>query len=102
MAAKQGYAPAQNDLGYCYEHGEGVLYGAGRGVNKDQAEAVRWFCKAAEGGDADAMHRLGKCYLAGTGVSKYKKQAKQWLQKAVEKGCKDAQPSLDKCGGFFF
>ena len=35
MAAKQGYADAQNDLG--------SMYDSGVGVNQDSAEAVRWY-----------------------------------------------------------
>ena len=40
--AEQGDADAQNKLGNCYENGEGV--------EKDQAQAVYWFRKAAERG----------------------------------------------------
>ena len=35
LAAEQGYAGAQNNLGLMYANGEGVL--------KDAAEAVRWY-----------------------------------------------------------
>ena len=30
------------------------MYGEGRGVLKDEAEALSWYRKAAEGGDFDA------------------------------------------------
>ena len=38
------------------------------GVPKDEAEAVRWFRKAAEQGDADAQRSLGAMYDTGKGV----------------------------------
>jgi TPR repeat protein len=44
--AKQGNATAQTSLG--------LMYGNGRGVPKDDMEAVRWYRKAAEQGDAHA------------------------------------------------
>ena len=44
LAAEQGDATAQNNLG--------VRYGTGRGVPQDDAEAVRWYRLAAEQGHA--------------------------------------------------
>ena len=41
-AALQGDAGAQNNLGVCYEYGEGV--------KQDYAEAVKWYQKAAQQG----------------------------------------------------
>ncbi len=38
----------------------GVIYEIGRGVTKDESEAVKWYRKAAEQGDAkEALKRLG-------------------------------------------
>jgi TPR repeat protein len=34
------------------------MYAAGRGVPKDEAQAVQWFRQAAERGDADAKYNL--------------------------------------------
>ena len=45
-AAERGDAEAQYWLGRCYYFGEGVAW--------DRAEAVKWFRKAAEQGDASA------------------------------------------------
>lgn len=42
--AEQGDARAQANLGYMYSHGQGVL--------QDYVEAVRWYRKAADQGDA--------------------------------------------------
>ena len=44
MAAEQGLAGAQFNLGVMYDNGRGVL--------KDEAEAVRWYRMAAEQGHA--------------------------------------------------
>jgi len=46
MAAKQGDAGAQNNLG--------VAYATGEGVAKDPEEAVRWYRMAAGQGIAEA------------------------------------------------
>ena len=44
LAAEQGYAEAQSNLG--------VMYNNGRGVPQDDAEAVKWYRLAAEQGYA--------------------------------------------------
>ncbi len=51
LAADQGNATAQFNLG--------VMYDTGRGVPQDDAEAVRWYRLAADQGDADAQFNLG-------------------------------------------
>ena len=54
LAAEQGDATAQFNLGVMYDNGEGVP--------KDAAEAVRWFRLAAEQGYAAAQLNLGVMY----------------------------------------
>jgi serine/threonine protein kinase len=49
-AAEDGYAPAQNDLGYMYMKGEGV--------EENDVEVVKWYRKAALQGLEDARTRL--------------------------------------------
>src|ERR1035438_8547727 len=58
--AKKGDAEAQ----YCI----GKDYANGRGATRDLVEAVKWYRKAAEQGNADAQNNLGACYYAGEGV----------------------------------
>ncbi|MFR0872929.1 MAG: tetratricopeptide repeat protein, partial [Oscillospiraceae bacterium] len=41
-------------------------------------EAVDWYTKAAELGNAIAMCNLGVCYKYGTGVKKDEKKAVEW------------------------
>lgn len=56
-AADQGYANAQDALGWLYHSGEGVP--------QDDAEAVIWWRRAAEQGYADAQYNLGQAYFNG-------------------------------------
>ena len=60
LAAEQGDAEAQINLG--------VMYETGRGVPKDDKEAVKWYRLAAEQGDADAQFNVGVMHHNGTGV----------------------------------
>jgi len=46
------------------------MYQRGNGVPKDSAEAVKWWSKAAEQGDATAQYGLGNVYREGRGVPK--------------------------------
>ena len=88
-AAEQGNADAQNDLGVCYETGDGM--------GRDQAEAAKWYRKAAEQGNAKAQRNLGVCYEYGRGVGEDPKEAVNWYRKAAEQGNADAQKSLARC-----
>ncbi len=47
----------------------GVMYENGRGVERDDAEAVKWYRKAAEAGNAKGMVKLGLLYAKGRGVA---------------------------------
>ena len=60
LAAEQGTARAQFNLGVMYDNGEGVP--------EDDAEAVRWYRLAAEQGYAAAQLNLGVMYANGEGV----------------------------------
>ncbi len=44
------------------------MYDEGQGVPQDHAEAVKWFRKAANQGDATAQYNLGLMYGKGSGV----------------------------------
>ena len=46
----------------------GVMYENGRGVPQNDAEAVKWYRKAAEQGLASAQNNLGVMYANGEGV----------------------------------
>ena len=91
--AEQGDATAQCDLAGCYI---GLHYGnAERGElrqirKKDDAEAVRWYRKAAEQGHAWAQSNLGLMYLKGEGVAEDYILAYKWANLAAAQGYKNA------------
>ena len=122
MAADQGHALAQYNLGWAYDHGEGVAkdqqeavrwyriaadqglanaqsnlgvaYDTGEGVAKDQQEAVRWYRMAADQGYALAQNNLGVAYYTSKGVAKDQREAVRWWHKAAEQGHALAQNNL--------
>ena len=51
LAADQGTAAAQFNLGFMFERGQGVT--------QNHAEAVKWYRLAADQGYANAQHNLG-------------------------------------------
>jgi TPR repeat protein/tRNA A-37 threonylcarbamoyl transferase component Bud32 len=125
LAADQGYANAQCNLGFCYEKGNGVMkdekeavkwyrlaadqgwanaqcnlgfcYDNGTGVMKDEKEAVKWYRLAADQGDVNAQYNLGVCYGNGTGVIKNEKEAVKWYRLAADQGDVNAQYNLGLC-----
>ena len=76
-----------------YELGRAFFSGA-LGVAKDEAEAVKWFRKAAEQNLADAQFSLGVCYAIGQGVTKDDAEAVKWFRKAAEQNYARAQYNL--------
>lgn len=86
-----GLCPAEFNLGAAYYHGEGVV--------QDYGQAVFWYQKAAEQGDAKAQTALGVAYITGRGVTKSRDNALIWIQKAADQGDVTAQkilPALKK------
>ncbi len=59
---KASCAEAEVEMGKCFH--------AGKGVEKDQNEAVRLFRRAMQAGNTDAQVELGKCFVRGCGVEK--------------------------------
>jgi TPR repeat protein len=72
----------------------GDMYANGTGVEKDDTQAIYWFQKAAEQGNADMQNKLGGMYLNGAGVEKDETQAVFWYRKAAEQGNADGQNKL--------
>ena len=81
--AEGGEAVAQNNLGFMYQEG--------KGVPKDEVEAVKWYRKAADQGHADAQFVLGVVYEEGKGVPKNEVEAVKWYRKAADQGNARAQ-----------
>ena len=65
--------------------------------NKNYAEAVKWYTKAAEQGYAQAQYDLGLCYDKGQGVTQDYTEAVKWYRKAAEQGHAEAQYYLGDC-----
>ena len=88
--ADKGDAKARYELGRAFFSGT-------LGVAKDEAEAVKWFRKAAEQNVADAQYNLGVCYAIGQGVTEDDAEAVKWFRKAAEQNYADAQYNLGVC-----
>ena len=111
MAADQGKADAQFDIGVMYEKGRGVaqsyqdamlwyqkaaaqdyapaeynlgvLFDKARGVPLDFVEAMRWYRQAAGQGYAPAQYNLGLLYYYGQGTPQDYVQAHLWVTLAA-------------------
>lgn len=86
IAAMQGNAEAQFQIG--------LLYQLGYGVAKDSMEAAKWFRLAAEQGEPLAQGILGNMYFHGEGVAKSYTEAAKWYRRAAEQGDPIAQQEL--------
>ena len=86
LAAQQGYAPAQSNLGWMYDNGDGVA--------EDDAEAVYWYELAADQGNAQGQYNLGWMYDNGVGVPVDAVEAVRLYRLAAEQGYADAQLNL--------
>ena len=62
---------------------------------KDEREAVKWYRKAADGGNADAMPNLGYMYEQGRGVPRDEAEAVKWYRKAADAGIAKARFARD-------
>jgi TPR repeat protein len=81
-AAENGHAPSQVLLAEILDRAE---------LNE---EAIVWFRRAAEQGDAAGAYGLGAMYLAGEGVKQDPQEAYRWFARAAEKGYAPAILSL--------
>ena len=88
IAADQGDAVAQCNLG--------VMYSNGDGVNQDYSQASHYYKLAADQNYADAQFILGLMYYHGDGISEDKKQAAIYIEKAYHNGNEQAQDMWDK------
>ena len=78
VKAEKGDAPAQSNLGR--------MYANGRGVAKDDVEAVKWYHEGAERGNDFAQYKLGYMYETGRSVAKDKVEAYKWYLLAKAQG----------------
>ena len=78
IGAATGYARSVHNVGTCYMDG--------LGVEKDFAEAVKWFRRAAEMGFPSSQVNMGAFYMNGSGVEKDEAEALKWYRKAAANG----------------
>lgn len=88
MAADQGYAGAQYNLGVMYDNGEGV--------SENVAEAAKWYRRAADQGHALAQYNLGLMHDNGEGVPENDAEAVKWYRRAAAQGRAKAQGHLGR------
>lgn len=74
VAADAGDPMAQNQAGLMFAEID------------NQKAAIYWWKAAADQGDADAMHHLGRCYINGLGVSADRNLGVMWIAKAAAAG----------------
>jgi len=79
VKANYGNPTAQSYLGFLHVSGE-------EGVEKNPAEAVKWFRRAAEQGLAEAQFNLALILADGDGVPQDAAQAAYWCRLAAEQG----------------
>lgn len=85
-AADRGSAEAMTRLG--------LLYSDGKGVSRDDREALRWFRQAERNGDAAAVTQIAIMHLKGRGVVKDEQRALECFQRAAEAADHDAEVYL--------
>ena len=88
-AASMDYVPAYCFIGYCYSHGTGV--------NTDYKEAIKWYKRAADKGDAISQLNLGYLYQKGLGTQPNYRMAIQYYKMAAQQGNIHAQCNLANC-----
>ena len=81
--AKQGYAPAQHNLGLMYLRGQEVL--------QDYKEAIKWYLLAAEQEYSLAQNTVGAMYAQGQGVPQDYVLAHMWFNLCGSSGHKDRE-----------
>jgi len=85
--AEKNDPQAQVTLGSLYQLGQA-------GLKTDYKEAMKWFQRAAQQGDAGAMYRVGYMYFSGQGVSLNFNEAVRWFKQSALEGFAVAQFTL--------
>jgi TPR repeat protein len=88
--AEGGCAVAMYNLGDWYLDGS-------RGLRQDGAEAIRWFQRSADAGDADGLSLLGHCLCNGMGVAQNERLGLTYLTSGAERGSEYGCFLLGEC-----
>ena len=92
IAIEKNNAIAMTNLGIYYSD---IILMEGYEVN--YKEAMKWFLKASELGNADAMYNAGCLYDCGCGVKQNNVKAFAWYKKASELGCRESMLQVGYC-----
>ena len=99
--AEGGLPEAQLNLGLMYDKGQGVprdyaeaLKWYRKAAEQGNAKALKWYRKAAEQGNAEAQFNLGLMYDERLGVPQNYAEAVKWYRRAAEQGNAEAQTNL--------
>jgi serine/threonine protein kinase len=69
----------------------GGLYGMGKGVEKNDLEALKWIRRAADQGNVVSQNSVGVIYDQGLGVPADPAEAARWYQRAVDQDYNEAR-----------
>ena len=70
------------------------IYENGIGVERNYAEAAKWYRLASDNGRISATYKLGLCYEEGRGVQKDLNEARRLYEIAAKRNVKEAQQKL--------
>ena len=89
-AVKAYYVAAEDYQSSTAQRMLGALYAQ----SSSMEDAVKWYWKAANQGDAESQLQLGICYVLGKGVPESSETAVEWFEKAAKQGNVEAQYRL--------
>ena len=78
----------------------GYLYEVGDGLPQNNAEAARWYARAADLGNPQAACNLGHLYEAGTGVDEDWVTAAKWYRKSADQHNRRCEASMARAYRF--
>jgi S1-C subfamily serine protease len=104
----QGFHAPENDVHTIFEETKtnaekgdaisefnlGILFHKGNGVPVDEAEAVKWWMKAAEQGNITAQSLVGFACEHGKGIAQDYVEAFKWYKRAAQQGDLSSQSAL--------
>jgi uncharacterized protein len=71
------------------------MYAKGRGVSQSDTEAVKWYRRAADQGEAWGQTNLGVIYARGQGVARDYISAYMWFDLSAAQGDRAAASNRD-------
>ena len=74
----------------------GLMCANGMGMERNAAEAAKWYAVAAEQGHAQAQFFLGLLYANGDGIPADAEQARVWFSRAAAQGLDEAAILLEQ------